>query len=55
MRYTLAVRFPEIEHSLLTEQISKLTVENVFSWSRLTPLNSVKVVVLGQVSWCGHG
>jgi len=33
---------------------SHLKVDNIYSWSRFTPLDEVKVVILGQVTFVSH-
>ena len=45
--YTLQASLP-----FMTQSLSSLPdpqVDNIYSWSRFTPLNEVKVVILGQV------
>ena len=44
--YGIAVTF---NVSLLTQGRVFFLVSDIYSWSRLTPLDDVKVVILGQV------
>jgi uracil-DNA glycosylase len=43
-----------IYDSMFLSRLPDFKVGNIYSWSRFTPLDEVKVVILGQVSFCFH-
>lgn len=56
--HTAHTVYPTSEYSIydliLLSRLPDSEVGNIYSWSRFTPLNEVKVVILGQVSSCFH-